>query len=260
MTNDFLFRLNGENKGKFKSFLDQYHGSPRVCWYPSCGYDFRAPMFLSKAYRNSCDGLDDQLPQGPDLYLYTDYKLWGDESVFQIGDIFYQDKKTRVTCKSVERLPDLDLDWSKARYFVSFPEFESYTHQVYFLQIEIESKILGNIQANVLYCFAVNELFYKYKMAPYTAKISHIIKIRYGSGFGGSRGSGSWVQNIFDKVGGELLITDRQYLQNSGDNMFFRLNPAYDEGDYPEFKSIHIVPSEKWSFHGDVHWQIKVGA
>lgn len=259
MKNNFLYQLNGKQEGAFKKFLDEHGGQPRVCWYPSCGTDFRAPMFLSETYSN-LSGLSkyEDYPKLPDLFLYTDNHAFHDFKYDQSYSIIHQDKRTSVTIVHTERLPDLTYEYDEKSIYVDKPDRKPYTHQVYFMQVQIESNRLGTILANVLYCFCINEDFYSNVIFPNKAQISHLIRIRWGSGFGGSRGSGNWVRNLFNVVGAELFIDDRSKTYRSVNGYFLDENRELTNNDYKiDLRTIHIVPSIKWSWHGDVYFSIK---
>jgi hypothetical protein len=152
----------------------------------------------------------------------------------------------------------LTYEYDENSIYVDKPDRKPYTHQVYFMQVQIESNRLGTIMANVLYCFCINEDFYSNVISPNKAQISHLIRIRWGSGWGGSKGSGNWVRNLFNLVGAELFIDDRATTYRPVNRIFIDKNRELSDYDYKiDLRTIHIVPSIKWSWHGDVYFRIK---
>lgn len=155
--------------------------------------------------------------------------------------------------EEVEQLPPLNLPLHPD--IVHFPEGSKATGRSLFLSIRIESRRLGIIKFPVLYCFAENEAFYGLKLIPNKARLSHIIHVRYGGGYGGGGNSaGAWILNVLEQLNCEVFITDNHHYWQSGDDYALQLYPdiPHESCQLPE--PIRKIASHTWSGHGDVTW------
>lgn len=253
MSKQLLCALNGDNRGAFWNWLQGFEGEPRIAWYPSAGEDFRDLLYLHSGYSayNPGTGFD---PKAPDLFLHTDYYPW-DNSTFLKDSILVDDGRTTITIKTMEELPRCDLPTGQG--IVHFPEGSSFTGRVVFMVLEVKSHIHETFTAPVLYVFAENGAFCASHCLPLNARFSHIIHIRYGSGFGGSSATGVWLLNVLDRLGCECFITDGHYGIQSGDKRTCETYPElagpYDERQLEPYRTIN---GRWWSNHGDVSWNL----
>jgi len=253
MSRKLLINLNGNKLGELKRFLDDFQGEPRIAWYPSAGNDFRALFYLHPSY-SQLNPANEQEPKPPDLFLFTDYFPW--ESLnFLNSKIIYSDSRTKVIIEYIEELPKLNLPLHKN--LVHFKDGSSLTNRVVFLKIRIESNKLGIISYPVVYAFAENESFYCDKLIPNEASISHIIHVRYGGGFGGGgSAAGVWLLNVLKRLNCELFVTDGHHYMQFGDILAFNLCPSIPKFSDVQLKPIRVIPSQSWSDHGDVSWNL----
>jgi len=255
MSRQLLYDLNGNNRGQLKAFLDTFQGEPRIAWYPSCGTDFRALLYLHPSF-SALNPATQQEPQSPDFFLYTDYYPW-QYSNFLNEPIIYSDDRTIVVVESIEQLPRLNL--SLHEEIVHFPEGSNTTDHALFLRIRIDSNKLGSITFPVLYAFAENEEFYCRKLIPNDSKLSHIIHVRYGGGCGGGgNASGIWLLNVLEQLQCEMFITDNHHYWQQGDINALDLCPHIPKESLVQMESIRTVRSVSWSGHGDVTWYVIV--
>lgn len=250
----FLYDLNGKKQGRFKSYLDNFKGEPRIAWYPSCGRDFRALMYLSPQY-NILNPPLGRVPESPDLFLYTDYYPWVDDDFLDSADVF-DDGRTKIKISYIEMLPYLKL--SLHEDVVDFPEHHRALNTVLFMGVDIESKTLGKISFPVLYVFAVNEFFLAEKILPLKAKISHLIYVRYGGGCGGGgRCSGRIIKDAIPLMGCEQYVSDLHFYGNIGDDYAKSRYPVLHNPEFdPQWlmPAVRVLDAEHWSGNGKVHW------
>jgi hypothetical protein len=256
MSKQLLYNLNGNKHGQLKAFLDTFQGEPRIAWYPSCGTDFRALLYLHPSFSELHPATQKE-PQSPDFFLYTDYYYHWEFSTFLNEPIAYSDDRTSVIVESIEQLPRLNL--SLHEEIVQFSEGSSATDHALFLRIRIDSNKLGSITFPVLYAFAENEEFYCRKLIPNNSKLSHIIHVRYGgSGGGGGNASGIWLLNVLEQLQCEMFITDNHHCWQQGDLNALDLCPHIPKDRLAQLESIRTVKSISWSGNGDVTWNLIV--
>jgi hypothetical protein len=259
MSMKLLYHLNGTNKGIFKKWLTNFKGEPRIAWYPSAGNDFRDLLYLSAKFSELEPALNPELePQPPDIFLHTDYFPSNIFHRLPFSDelIVHQDTRTTISVTSSEELPVCNLPLDDE--IVVFKGGNRATGRVLFLHVEIQSNILGNFNAPVLYAFVENAAFCARKILPYGGRLSHIVHVRFGGGIGGGgRSTGIWLLNILQRVHCEVLVSDNSYMRQSGDERIYALYPslAGDE-NADQFEKIRTIESRRWSEHGNVTWGV----
>ena len=254
MSRELLENLNGNKRGHFHKWLSKFKGEPRIAWYPSAGEDFRDLLCLHRGFSERYPAEAPE-PGPPDLFLHSDYFPWK-YSQFLDSRVIHLDERTSVIVNHIEELPRCDLPLDDR--IVDFPEGSQATGRVLFLDIEVKSNVLGKFSAPVVYVFAENGAFCARRILPNKGKFSHIVHIRYGGGLGGGgKSSGIWLLNVLKRTGCECLVTDRHYHRQSGDERTYELYPelAGPENNH-QFQSIRRIPSESWSRHGDVFWEL----
>lgn len=254
MSKELLLNLNGNKKGEFYKWLDDFKGEPRIAWYPSAGEDFRDLLYLHPDYAelNKASGPE---PQAPNLFLHTDYFPWG-TSTFLDTRTIHLDDRTSVTLTSIEELPSCDLPLDDQ--IVDFPKGSAATGRVLFMQLEVHSDKLGSFTCPVLYAFVENGAFCSKVALPANAVFSHVMHIRYGGGLGGGKASGMWLENVLKGLGCECYVTDGRRNIQSGDERTWTLYPELAPiENKPELKTIRSLPGRSWSeYSAEVQWQI----
>ena len=250
MSKDFLYKINGEKRGRFWKWLENFKGTPKIAWYPSAGEDLRDIEFLvgSPSEAHGCGAI---AKIRPDIFLHTDYYPWDTPNFLESGFSFVRG----ATIEYIEELPrcDLPLDYG----IVSFPAGSDDTGRVIFVELSFESVSLGRYTVPLIYAFVENEAFCARKILPGEAEISHVIHVRYGGGLGGGgSASGCWLLNVLRRLKCQYFISDGNHSRQDGDERAYEL---YPELAGPEIvgpsKKIRVVCSEKWSGHGDVVWE-----
>ncbi len=254
MSKQFLMDLNGDNRGSFHQWLSRLNQEPRIAWYPSAGTDFRDLLYLNPRI-NDVFPANQPEPAAPDIFLHTDYYPWG-ETDFIHRRFLHNDGRTKILVKSIEELPRCELPLDEG--IVHFPKGSSLSHRVFFLEVEVRSGVLDSFRARVIYVFAENCAFCAEKILPNFGNISHIIHVRFGSGFGGGNSTGIWLLHVLKRLNCEYLISDNHYVTQCGDSRAYEIYPelAAIPGEKVSFSNTRIVPSAKWSEHGDVSFDI----
>ncbi len=273
MNRQLLLNLNGNKIGQLKKFLDDFNGEPRIAWYPSAGDDFRPLLYLHPKF-SELNPASRQEPLPPDLFLFTDYYAC-QSSKFLDSKKIYSSNKTTVLIEHIEELPKLNL-LPLHKELVHNPEGSTVTDKAVFIKITIESDRLGSISYPVVYAFAENETFYCKKLIPHNAKISHIIHVRYGYGFGGGWAQGAWLLNVLKKLHTELFITDGRLSWRNGDEFALKFCSSIPRENDARFtkireqrKSWDTLSSGEGNYHhptmdilvkdGNVNWYLVTG-
>lgn len=243
--------LQGRNSGPFKEWLDSFEGEPRIAWYPSAGEDFRALVFLDPKYTRNPPTRP--LPAPPDFFLYTDYHPYIDFLPLADG-ILYKDTRSTVHADVIEELPPIQLPLHDQ--VVVFPQSADKAGRVFFIRIRHENNDPGTVEYPVLYVVAENESFCFERLLPSRVAISHIINVRYGHGFGGSRVSGAWLPHILEPLGCEVFISDGRHHETHDVHTIFGLYPNYTPAEIPALQKVREIPGPSWSNHGDVIWSV----
>ncbi len=261
MSMELLYSLNGDNRGLLYQWLTTQDKEPAIAWYPSAGHDFRDLLYLSPQYQqyNPASAAE---PQSPDIFLHTDYFPDFNPKFFR-GPIAYYDSNTAIIIEEIEELPNCDLPID--RYLVNFAHRYRWSGKVFFMHLKVKSRRLGSFNCRLIYVVTVNETFCAERILPANGKLNHIVHIRYGGGCGGGGScSGIWLLNVLNRLQCQCFITDNHLHMQRGDERAIELYPELGIKDNAELLPIREIPSDSWSGHGDVSWnlvrpQIKTG-
>lgn len=171
----------------------------RVAWYPSAGTDFRPILYLHPDYQSQCN-----VPK-PDIYLFSDI-LDFPSSKFISGNVLHEDSKTKLTALSVDYIGILKLPVRPELVPSSNPH--QFTNHLYKIHVQIESTELERSSVTVYYAFCENTALANYLIG-HRVRVSHLIRVCYGSAFGGSAASGAWLLNTTQALRTECMISDK---------------------------------------------------
>jgi len=248
----------------------QSKSCPRIAWYPSAGHDVRDLLYLNQRYVEAEFANfenPEAAPSAPDIYLHTDYSHAFLDAILEAG-VLFEDEHTEIEILKSEELPKCPLD--RAPELITDPERNPASDRVFFLELEVRSgrrpeRQLGTWKVPMLYAFVENTAFCCERMLALHAQISHIVRIRYGGGFGGGRANGTWILNTLSKLQCEVFIceipTDGEadiHCSIAGDDYARRRYPILDLED-PSFANaevIHEVEGVNWDLWPDccVKW------
>jgi hypothetical protein len=236
MSLSFLNKINGNNNGYFKSFINKFNddGQPKICWYPSAYKDFKPMLYLSKKHVEKF-----QIQNGkfelPDLFIHTDINQI---SHFFSKYILFEEEGATMTIKNKEALDFSSLDMIKV-----------YDSCAFYLEIEINSNTIGLYNVALLYLAVENEIFYRKALLQYNVKVSHLINVRYGSSWAVTGSSGYWILEALSNLNCKYFLTDYSY--RFGEKLI-----NLDSESIFENKQIYKTSSELWSDSGDVYWNL----
>lgn len=253
MAKSLLYNLNGERQGAFRAFLDGFAGEPRLLWYPSAGEDFRDLLYFSRAYRLA-NPIPVSEPEPPDLFLHTDYFPCSG-STFLDSPLLYQDNRTCIRARTVEELPRLDLPLDGK--LAIFRDGNHLTGRVFFLEITVESRLLGSFSCPLLYAFVENAAFFGEKILPFRGRFSHLVHINFGSSFGGGSCSGSWLWSALATLSCEVFVTEQADNEHSGDRWVLEKYPQLRRQRHTcQLEPIREIRRGYWRRYGETQWSV----
>jgi len=210
MSTQFLRLLDNQRGRQFTKYVEQLDHDARIAWYPSAGTDFRALFYLNDAFLSTSPTIEGKDPAEPDIYLYSDWNLMSnrfEEILFHGGNpVIHDDGRSKVTLSDIEDLGQLKFDPYPAYQLTE--KNALYYNRVFFFYATIESATFGTITKPVLYAFCCNEQLCSELLLPLKARVSHVIHVRYGHGFGGANCSGHWIQHTLAPLQCEVYIHD----------------------------------------------------
>lgn len=255
MSNISLLKsLAGDTNGSFSKLVSQFVREPRIAWYPSAGEDLRDLLYLCPSF-SEIRPAQKREPEPPDIFIHSDYFLWS-ESRFLDSKVIFSDGRTKMIVSSIENLPRLNLPLDPQ--IVDFPQGSPLKGRVVFLQISVESNLLGSYSFPLVYVFAENAAFCANIVLPCSGKFSHIIHVRYGGGCGGGgKSTGSWLLNILPSLGCEVFITDGHHESRDGDKHVLEAFPIIAQSARrSRLEPIREIDSHSWSGYGNVSWNL----
>lgn len=253
---DNLVPLNEGDRNYFDGCKEHLGQDSSILWYPSSGADFRDLIHTHPGLwgnRNGGNGME--LP--PNLFIHTDYcpgalshKLprlcfqrrpppWPREQQGQLGlddeaqfldfappppphnpVLIHDDGRTRITAT---RLVPLVLNNQiKIHRFTTWGRDlgENWlAGNAAFMELAIQSNKLGRFTRHVLYLFYENCNFFNEFVLGRGLKVSHLVHIRDGAGYGGGWGvSMDFLHRYVGFMGVKYLITE--YSFPTGTNRF----------------------------------------
>ncbi len=258
MSSQLLQLLDNRRSVQFTKFVSSLEHEARIAWYPSAGTDFRALFYLNDVFLSANPTIEGEDPKEPDIFLYTDYAMTNDRFnhiLFHGGEtVIHDDGRSTVTLSDIADFGRIDFD--------SYPDYQlteknaHFFNRVFFFNVTIESSEFGSITKPVLYAFCCNEQICSELMIPMRAKVSHIIHVRYGHGFGGGNSSGHWIQHVLTSLSCEIYIHDG--LSHYYDNEY-RIISYYGvvipQEPISIVKTIREIDGRGWSESTRILWQ-----
>ena len=204
MSRALLRRLNGDNSGVFKDWLNKHPWELRVALYPSCGRDFRDLLYLHKSQMRRRFG---QLPEAPEIFIHTDCSMGLGlgvlpQSFGTAPGVIYRDEWSTISILCSEELPNLEL--SKAACSAGCSQFDASSDygQVFFLLVQIESDRLGSILQPVVYVIVENGAFASQVLLETKGRITHLWNVLPGGR------PNPWLAYLLKRLKTECVIRD----------------------------------------------------
>lgn len=210
-----------------------------VLWYPSAGADFRDILEMTPARREVFRIADE-----PGIIIHTDYNS-GWTHLDQ--DVVHQDARTTVRILERHALslcPAFPVRYAVRPEFVDFPGDSPRKPTILLLKVRVSSNRLGEVERWVFFFMFENYNFLEELVLRHGLRISHLVKIREGCGFGGNRKSISVVYSLLAHIGVRYLLVDDEihYCRETHARIArtFRI-------DHPGFTLEHLAGPNKWS-------------
>lgn len=258
MSTHFLQLLDNRRSEHYSAFVSGLTHDARIAWYPSAGTDFRPLYFLNEFFTINNPTVIGEDPKEPDIFLYTDFGIYDEIFVQRLlqgeNSVIHDDGRAKVTVSNIEDVGRINVDYyadhqltkDNARFF----------NRVFFFHATIESPVFGTITKPVLYAFCCNEQFCSEMMIPNKAKVSHVIHIRYGHGFGGANCSGHWIQHVLSSLDCEMYINDTlsHYSENEH-RIIAHYGDVIPQEPISLLKTIREIDGRNWSSSTRIIWQ-----
>lgn len=258
MSTQFLQLLDNQRSTHYSAFVSELSEDARIAWYPSAGTDFRPLYFLNEAFISNNPPLDGVDPREPDIFLYTDYGIYNEKFehiLFQgANPIVHEDGRAKVTLSNIEYLGR--FNFSQYEDFQLTDSNRHFYNRIFFFYATIESDEFGSITKPILYAFCCNEQICSELMIPARAKVSHVIHVRYGHGFGGGNCSGHWIQHVLTSLRCEMYIHDgRSHYCKNEHRIIAHFGDIIPQEPISIVKTIREIDGHNWSESNRILWQ-----
>lgn len=152
----------------------------------------------------------------PDLFLHTDYMYSVADRLIR-REVLYEDSRTKVSVIGCAKLKmAVPFNHYVNPDIASFPsESRSDGPRAFLLDLQVDSIYFGCIKAWVLYLVEENINVLSGLLLRHRVKLTHMVKIRDGSGFGGGRVSMLTLFPFLSELGVEWVASDQRGLPDS---------------------------------------------
>jgi len=206
---------------RLNELIKQHTNELKLLWYPSAGFDFRDVLRFAMKHDKANVGVSEL----PDLFVHTDYTM--DRNALEVGELM-NDERTKI-----DILQCYELTWNVLFYYSALDAIpdprmlrrrmntsrirSSFCHSpeklptepiVYLLDVQFQSHVLGTFQRPVVYVVMENMNFLCEILLRYKLTVSHVVKVRDGTGFGGNAMSVANIYPFFSELKTRYLITD----------------------------------------------------
>lgn len=244
-----------------KTLLNVIKKHETICWYPSAGFDFRSILYLSDEYNKRENvKLEGKVPS---LFILSDYSAFSTiirKISLEEEKNLFEDDRTKITVTESEEIAPLDtkiethlaeLDWIDQEFFNSV-----YRFKVKVSSLMKKGEPRKEWQTELVYVSAENTAFLRDFLLENKAKVDYIIRVRYGTGFGGAKGvQGDYLTLYLKELGTKYFVAnevrDAVYDYNYV-NRYGIVLPR--RGELPKLEPVHTIDGTAWSDCGRVSW------
>ena len=218
----------------------------QILWYPSAGNDYRDVI---EYYR---ERVSYDKAQKPTLFIHSDYHCNGVK--LNVGEVIEESiygKYAPTYNIVIENIFELELipdyHFNINREYIVFNSGRQ-RGKIYLLDIRIIILETGcEIKSQIIYFLFENLNFLEEVLLKNKIKVSHIVKVRDGSGYGGGRINHAILRAFFDSLDTMYFITDNQnYAGELEQNILKKLISKY-KIEIKDFKHEIISQVPKWS-------------
>ena len=205
--------------------LDSIDGDECVLWYPSAGNDYRDILEMN-VRRRTLHGIETTA----NIFCHTDYRR---PPNIAAGTMLRDDGRTRIELLESHKL------------FIRTEFAGNSEPEVYLMRIEIDSESLGATEHWVFRFVMENNDFLEHILLRGKVRVSHLVKVREGLGFGGGNGRSIAVAYGFlGQLGVKYVIADTQ--ARYCDKAHQRLLGLFPEPN-PDFNLMALTDYFSWS-------------
>ena len=192
---------------KAQDALDELFGDlkeEKILWYPSAGFDYRDILEMT-APRRELHGIKEP----PNIICHTDYSpgLTGlDKNII----VVYPGTTVRIMEKYALSLQKEAQVVYRVNPEYAYLDGALLQPKIYLLKLRITSDTLGEIPATVLFFLFENHNFLEEVILKHGLRITHFVKVRDGSSFGGNGMCSSVFYPLLGNIGVKYLIADEK--------------------------------------------------
>lgn len=232
-----------------KLFANLAHEEERILWYPSSGSDFRDLLETLSPERQALHGLS----EAPNIFIHTAYI--SDDITFNLG-VIRNDGRTIVEVQEkydIHIQDNIDLEYNVSSEYAVFPELASIEPIIYLVKLRLTSNILGVVEGWLFYFCFENHNFLQEVILKQKLRITHLVKVREGLGFGSNRLSITLVYALLANIGVRYLLADEEVAFVARTHVYLTLRFAID---HQAFELKRIGQKFVWSGFGVSAYQI----
>lgn len=222
----------------------------RILWYPSAGGDFRDLLETLSPERRALHGLS----EAPNIFIHTTYIR--DYVNLNVG-VIRNDGRTVVEVQEKHQIlikDEIDFNYEVSSQFAEFRDYASVEPLIHLVKLRLNSNILGTIEGWLFYFHFENHNFLQEIILKQQLRISHLVKVREGLGFGGNRQSITLVYALLANIGVRYLLADDEIQFFAGTHDYVAKKFAIDH------QAFTLIPTGQeiiWSEFGVLAYKVE---
>lgn len=233
----------------------------RILWYPSAGSDFRDLLETLSPERQALHGFS----EAPNIFIHTTYIR--DYVALNVG-VIRDDGRTVVEIQEKYKIvikEEIDFNYQVSSQYVVFRDYASVEPLIHLVKLRLSSNVLGVVEGWLFYFHFENHNFLQEIILKQQLRISHLVKVREGLGFGGNRQSITLVYALLANIGVRYLLADDEIQFFAGthdfvakrfviDHQAFTLTPTGEQVIWSEWSVLayKVEPLNRSMQHEDL--------